>query len=78
MASRKNNMSGCIIRDDDLVSIDDIKARMDSIAKQRDRLCETPARFEHSDQFRRRQEKIARLTAREDALRRKLRDALRS
>lgn len=61
--------------DKQLTTAAELLDRIASIARQRDELCETPARSENHTQFARRQARIAKLTEREDALRMRLRKA---
>ena len=61
-----------------LTTREQILERMQSIARQRDKLCSTVDRDHHVNTFNNRQAKIAALTAREDALRVRLRDMRRA
>lgn len=64
-------------RDSELTTEAEIRERMVSINRQRDRLCSQGYRTNHVDELRKRQAKIAKLTEREDALRPRLRDAIK-
>ena len=56
------------IQDSKLVTTNDIMKRIETIRRNRDKLCDTPCRSNHVDAFRNKQKKIAKLTEREGVL----------